>query len=214
MADKNIFRKSLAEVFPHLVKEWHRIGNSSLTPSNISYGSKKKVWWKCAKGHLWEEHVYRRSAGIGCPYCSGKRVCKDNNLAKVNPSVAREWHPTKNAPLTPKDVTSGSGKKVWWLCRQGHKWIARIADRKRFGCPYCSGRLPSKENSLAARYPKIANEWHTEKNGILKPWDVTHGSHKKVWWRCKNGHEWTARVYSRSAGRGCPHCYSGKSKKS
>lgn len=39
-----------------------------------------------------------------------------------------------------------------------------------------------KKKTLATEYPDIANEWHPTKNGILKPTDVTAGSHKKVWW--------------------------------
>ena len=38
----------------------------------------------------------------------------DNSLAKVNPELAKEWHPTKNYPLTPEDVPINSGKMVWW----------------------------------------------------------------------------------------------------
>ena len=30
------------------------------------------------------------------------------------PHLVKEWHPTKNGDLTPKDVTYGSNKKVWW----------------------------------------------------------------------------------------------------
>ena len=33
------------------------------------------------------------------------------------------------------------------------------------------------------------------------------GTHKKVEWVCEEGHEWEARVSSRSSGNGCPHCY-------
>lgn len=29
---------------------------------------------------------------------------------------------------------------------------------------------------------------------------------KKVWWKCKNNHEWKASIGSRTRGRGCPHC--------
>ncbi|MBT6207676.1 MAG: zinc-ribbon domain-containing protein [Francisellaceae bacterium] len=39
---------------------------------------------------------------------------------------------------------------------------------------------------------QLAQEWHKEKNGKLKPEDVTKNSNKKVWWQCKKGHEWEA----------------------
>ena len=50
-----------------------------------------------------------------------------NDLATVNPDLAAEWHPTKNAPLLPSQVTGGSSKKVWWLGKCGHEWEAVIS---------------------------------------------------------------------------------------
>ena len=50
-----------------------------------------------------------------------------------NPQLVAEWHPTKNRDLTPKDVTAGSNKKVWWQCEKGHEWEAVIASRTCHG---------------------------------------------------------------------------------
>ena len=41
---------------------------------------------------------------------------KKDSLAITNPDLVKEWDYEKNAPLTPDDVTPGSGKKVWWIC--------------------------------------------------------------------------------------------------
>ena len=35
-----------------------------------------------------------------------------NNLMAANPSLAKEWHSTKNDKLTPKDVMPNSHKRV------------------------------------------------------------------------------------------------------
>ena len=62
------------------------------------------------------------------------------NLQAINPKLAKEWHPTKNRKLTPRDVMPGSGKKVWWQCSKGHEWQAIIRNRskaKGIGCPEC-----------------------------------------------------------------------------
>ena len=63
-----------------------------------------------------------------------------NDLATVNPRLAKEWHPTKNGDLSPFDITAGSGKKAWWKCSQcGYEWETIIANRtKGHGCPKCS----------------------------------------------------------------------------
>lgn len=45
--------QSLAEVKSEIIKEWDTEKNGGLTPYDISYGSGKKVWWKCSKGHEW-----------------------------------------------------------------------------------------------------------------------------------------------------------------
>ena len=63
-----------------------------------------------------------------------------------------------------------------------------------------------KENSLLFSNLELAKEWNSEKNGNLKPEHVTTNSGKKVWWKCDNGHEWQAAIYSRNNGKGCPYC--------
>lgn len=71
----------------------------------------------------------------------------------LSDNLFREWHPTKNGELTPKDVTCGSNKKVWWMCEKGHEWEAIIVNRtKGRGCPYCSDKKLIK--SLNIKRPK------------------------------------------------------------
>ena len=53
---------------------------------------------------------------------------------------------------------------------------------------------------------ELMKEWNKEKNGLLNPKLLTLKSHKKIWWRCKNGHEWQVSIDSRSKGTGCPYC--------
>ena len=55
---------------------------------------------------------------------------------------------------------------------------------------------------------ELMAEWNWEKNNDLKfdPKALTLGSHTKVWWKCKKGHEWQATIKDRNRGRGCPYC--------
>lgn len=53
----------------------------------------------------------------------------------------------------------------------------------------------------------------SQKNSGLTPADITPNSNKKVWWQCKKGHEWQARIADRNRGRGCPECAKEKRKK-
>lgn len=119
-----------------------------------------------------------------------------------------EWHPSRNPELRLEEVTQGSGRKVWWVCRLGHEWQATIASRARAfnGCPFCSGRkILSGFNDLATIHPQIAAEWFSA-NPKPASESPPHSS-KKAWWVCKGGHKWEATIASRTRmGRGCPYC--------
>ena len=194
-----------------LLAQWDGQANLPLTPETIPYGSTKKVWWQCEKGHRWLVTVNNRtSSHTDCPYCSGRAAWPgETDLASRFPELAREWHPTKNLPLTPGHVLPGSEKKVWWRCSKGHEWQAEIRSRvDGCGCPVCANRAVAPGvNDLASRFPKLAQEWHPTKNGTLTPQKVTSGTKRKVWWRCEKGHEWRVSVQSRTLdGTGCPVC--------
>ena len=60
----------LSLIAPDLVKEWHPTKNGDLTSDDVSYGSARKVWWICERGHEWEAAIHSRSDGIGCRSCS------------------------------------------------------------------------------------------------------------------------------------------------
>ena len=201
---------SFAAVRPALTKEWDAERNGELTPWDVSWGSRRKVWWKCSKGHSWRTAVVQRTAGYGCPICTGKTVAVgENDLAACFPEVAAQWDTEKNAPFTPQSVTAYSNKKAWWCCEKGHSYMATVASRtvRSTGCPYCAGKLVLPGyNDLATLRPELAAQWHPTKNGTMTPQQVTAGSKKKVWWVCEKGHEWAAPIYSRMEGCGCPYC--------
>ena len=199
---------SIEKLYPHLLKEWDYERNGELKPSQVYSKSKIKVWWKCEKGHSWQAVVHTRANGTGCPICSGKKVLVGfNDLGTIYPEIAEEWHPTKNE-IMPTDVVAKSNKKVWWRCKKGHEWEAKINNRtsNRQGCPICSGnKILAGFNDLATIYPDIAEEWHPTKNTLL-PSEVAPKSNKKVWWRCEKGHEWETSPNRRMQATGCPIC--------
>ena len=213
---KIVLSNCLATIKPNLAKEWHPSKNVELTPYDVSANSGKKVWWKCDKGedHEWITFIGNRSNGNGCPICSGYKIVLSNCLTTMKPNLAKEWHPTKNDPLTPFDVYFSSHKKVWWKCDKGedHEWITSVESRagsRETGCPICVGQKTVLSNCLATLNPNLAKEWHPTKNGSVTPYDVTIGSsRKKVWWKCDKGedHEWRASVASRTNGNGCSVC--------
>ena len=142
---------NLAVVAPKLSSQWHPSKNGNLLPSHFKAGSSKKVWWQCEKGHEWAAVIASRNNGVGCPYCSGRKVQKGfNDLKTKRPDIALEWDYLKN-DITPEDVTSSSNKKVWWKCSVcGREWESKINNRTsslHTGCPYCAKELNKQSRS-------------------------------------------------------------------
>lgn len=75
-------------LYPNISKEWHPIKNENFIPCEFSYGSDKKIWWICGKGHEWEATISNRTInGRGCPKCS-------HNISKPE----TEWLNSLNIP--------------------------------------------------------------------------------------------------------------------
>ena len=133
-----------ATKYPEQLREWDYDKNI-ISPNKIFPKSKQKYWWKCEKGHSYLMSIDKKtSRKFGCPICSGHGVEKGvNDLETINPSLAKEWHPTKNGNFLPSEITVGSGKKVWWICKYGHEWQASPHDRHgdNTGCPICRSRM-------------------------------------------------------------------------
>ena len=218
-------KRTLQYRFPEIAKEWHPTLNYPLTPKNITYGSNKKVWWQCpeVKDHIYDAIICDRTnkkKRVGCSFCRGNmRVSPERSLATLSPEIAKEWHPTLNAPLTPKDIFNGSSKIVWWQCpkNEDHTYEAVVnsrTGRNKNGCSYCGGNMRvSPERSLATLSPEIAKEWHPTLNAPLTPKDVFNSSHQKVWWQCPKNkeHVWDARILDRTRNdkrrsKGCRIC--------
>lgn len=193
----------------HLLRQWHPAKNGSLTPEDLSHGSNRSVWWQCDRGHEWQARVFSRvTSNTGCPYCAHKRVWPGEELVSLYPGLAAQWHPEKNAPLTPDQISPGSSRRVWWQCDKGHTWQSAVKTRvSGTGCPVCkSRRIQSGENDLASRNPALASQWHPERNLPLTPAQVFPTTRRKVWWQCEQGHVWQASIQSRAEGTGCPVC--------
>ena len=207
----------LATIFPELAKEWCLERNGDLLPTQVTRGSRKKVWWICSEGHEYESSVSNRVFGRGCPVCGVRRrgelriknkIAKEGSLAETNQKLSSEWHPTRNGDLKPENVTRGSDRKVWWKCERGHEYEATISNRSYGkGCPICAGKkIVHGINDLETMNLQLASEWNYKRNQEIMPSQVSPNSHKKVWWICDQGHEWEAQIKSRNMGTGCPIC--------
>jgi len=160
---------SFAAKHPELWAEWDSTKNEGIDPWAISPLSNKKVFWICSspQRHQWSAPVKSRVIeGSGCRLCVNNR----NPLGDAYPEIASEWHPTKNHPLTPDAISSGSQNIAWWQCLENpkHAWQARVNSRvhSKSGCPKCA-----RSKSTSKRYPPLClfaadiySQLHTSKN--------------------------------------------------
>lgn len=133
---------------PEIAKDWDYVLNGDLKPTDVTAGSKMKVWWSIKTKHPvtnedvilpWLMAIQDRVRGRNCPYLSGRAVLQGfNDIKTLNPSLAEEWDYILNGDLTPEMFTANSRKKVWWLLtiddpitkeKVKESWMATICDR-------------------------------------------------------------------------------------
>ena len=164
--------RNLATEFPELIDQWDHARNGDAKPQNFTPRSKHKAWWKCGSGHSWQATIGNRTrpgTRNSCPVCLNKSLGETNCLAVVRPDIANDWHPTRNAPLTPRDVIAGGSRKVWWICKHGHEWQATVGSRVHSGtgCSKCSLQTSRVEiavySEIAALFDDVA--WRERHSG-------------------------------------------------
>ena len=174
---------SLEVTHPHLVKEWDYEKNGDLKPSQFTFGTHQKVYWKCSLGHSYKTSInHRVKDNSSCPYCSNHKVLKGFNdfetWCKENQKeyLLDEWDYSNNI-LKPNEVTKMSDKKVYWKCNLGHSYEASLSNRsnKNSNCPYCSNhKLLIGFNDMVTLHPKILEYWDYDRNKDYTPenWDI------------------------------------------
>jgi hypothetical protein len=118
---------------PEFLKEWDYEKNARLTPSDVSKGSGKAVWWLCSNNHSWQASPVKRIREKStCPFCQafGFRF----------PGLLHEWNLTENIGLDPMVIHAGSHQIVSWKCAKGHEWKTNVYRRSanKSNCPVCA----------------------------------------------------------------------------
>lgn len=139
------------EILEHLVDK---------VDEGLPYASHTKVKWKCDKGHVFLNEIYKYTTPnrrtfrcFKCPICTGGRILLGyNDLPTTHPEIAAEWGDNDRDVKT---VSQGSRYMANWVCKNGHTWIARVSARTygNEGCPYCSKMMrTSKGEQLLYLY--------------------------------------------------------------
>ncbi len=247
---------SLAGLYPDLMKYWHPTKNGDMDPRKTSPGTHDKAWWLCNDAecgcvHEYEQEIRSRIKSKECLYCKNILVDYHESIHYLYPEKMKEWYYEKNDELglDPRKLTPNSQFNAYWKCKKGCKYkdeppcsenvnkedcqhisLSTIQNRifNDTECPYCI-KTPQKicyHQSLEFLYPDIAKEWDYERNGDLKPYQVSRCSDKKVHWKCDVGckykdscnddachHRWESLIPNRTSNnRKCPYCLRGTDK--
>ncbi|GAB3360765.1 zinc-ribbon domain-containing protein [Modestobacter lapidis] len=146
-------------------------------------------------------------------------------LSITDPDIAAQFvRVVDGAPLShlPADLMSGSGARCRWRCPDcAEEWVTSVANRtkRKSGCPACARERGlalarsrvAKSSPLSVARPGLVAEFVTNLSRPDRGLESTpSGSHDRVRWRCRRGHEWetTARQRVRHATQ-CPTCLAG-----
>ena len=212
---------NLEYINPTLAKEWNMIKNKDLKPNQVFANSSIKAWWQCSKDktHEWDAKISTRNKGTGCPFCSNRNATKDDNLKVNNPTVAKYWHPNKNAELTPDKIKEKSSKVIWWMCPRdhNHEWelsVNSMVKRKTY-CLLCENGEKNESFEITEEEKReLEKEWHPTKNGDLILNEINEKTKEEFWWQCKENkeHEWQKSIEKKINNSECPICKKNKNK--
>lgn len=148
---------SLGTLYPEIAKEL----DPNIDPYSIAPQSGKILTWYCRKAecgcpHIWKTVCSNRTTRekTGCPYCSGRRVCKCNSLGILYPNIAKEL----DEKVDTFSIPPQSGKKFTWTCLTcKFKWTATVKSRTiGMMCPEC--KLPSRMEYVCRKVLKDLGE--------------------------------------------------------
>lgn len=186
------------------------------TPTPVT-AAKRSIATICRAGHRTNRipQVLSKHAALGtdnCPICENREILVGfNDMGTTHPWLAREFHPTLNAPHTPQTVFGGSPTLFWWRCKKGHEFPATASNRTaaHSGCPVCLNRtIVPTINDLPTLFPHLAVQWHPTMN--TEPLEgIAPGSNYNAWWTCPKEHLFQKRVGERTRGANCHHCKKG-----
>jgi len=145
--------------------------------------------WKCKAGHEWEASPKNIKKGKWCPHCSGNIPLTIEEMQGIAKAQGGEC-------LSNEYINNIT--KLKWRCSKGHVWKAVPSSIKAgTWCPYCAGNIPLTMEEMH----KIANA----RGGECLSKEYL-SAHKKLRWRCSEGHEWEATPRNVKRSTWCPHC--------
>jgi len=206
--------ESIADTHPQVAEKWGR--NGPFRPEHFTQGSGRIANWECADcGEHWNARIQTVTSGSGCPYCQGRKVSVSNSIAAVDREAAEEFDIANNDGKRPEEVYAYRRKgRCNFRCRKNsaHGIYSRtpyVRIKIGRGCPQCMKddlkEKLARDNCLTETHKLLAKIWHPTKNS-LRPYEVSPGSHKRVYFACEAGHEEYLRVCDKLKRPECREC--------
>lgn len=171
---------NLVNIYPEITKWWNYEKNAPHKPEYFTTGSRFSAYFICPECGA---ESYRRISDafdlkdngvpclFDCPCCNDRKVLPGyNDLATVNPALAKEW--ASSNLRGPDTVLSSSKISVTWQCPTCHGEYNYPINERHVGddsCPYCNDKkvLPGY-NSFKVKHPKIVEkEWYWLGNLVM-----------------------------------------------
>jgi hypothetical protein len=231
----NEVRKTKLSDYPELLLEFDSESNIGVDPINISSGSHKQFWWKCTKincesncQHIWKTEIRARTQRkYGCPWCSGRQVCKHNSFGYKYPEIMKTMIDISKNQLDLYTISPKGNRMIILTCSKSHcecnckcDWKCCVyditrTDGKSTGCPMCGGRIVCKHKSIKYTHTYIMKYWDYDVNTI-DPETISFGSAIKIHLKClkftcknKCVHRWSIKpnkITSSPYELKCPFC--------
>lgn len=164
-----------------------------------TYSARKKMKFRCKKGHTWKTLPVTIRRGRWCLICAGK--------APHTLEGARMLARQKGGRCLSNHLKN-STEPLLWQCGQGHQWHASSASIKGYKgktgtwCPTCQRAKNGDKMRLSIEEAQV---WAGKKGGqcLSKEYQAVQ---KQLVWKCKYGHTWRTTFSVIRQGSWCPEC--------
>jgi len=160
-------------------------------PNEITHATTSKYYFKCPKGiHKSEKiiisDITSNKNNVYCRLCNSFEYWCIENERK---NILDRWDYDLNK-LKPDEISYGSNKKYYFKCPRGiHKSELKSISRFTGGqegsikCNQCNSFAQWGIDNLGEDFLEIY--WDYEKNSNINPWEISYGSSKQVYIKCK-----------------------------
>ncbi len=183
----NVNKQKLAARIALVRKIARKKKGRCLTKTSVSPSIPVKM--KCSKGHFWETKAQNLVDGKWCHTCSKNKKFTLEDIQKIARShrgylLSKSYH--------------SIGAHLKWKCQKGHQWETSLASiRNGAWCPYCSGKARKNLSQCKALAKERGGECLSLTYENIKT---------KLNWRCRLGHEWSAKFGKILQGQWCRTC--------